>query len=135
MIFFALLSKGAEICIRLSLTRCFKDAICVAAEEWWSDAWWDVKQLLVVTDVDWLEKSPSPSVARCMYKVPFFFTKYLQFENDTWLRRSLFCICRQVFCCGFFWPKQMILIIHTTNLTFVLCQDEKSGALHKPASK
>lgn len=45
--------------------------MCVAAGEWWSDAWLDVEQLLVVTGIDWSEKDPSLSLSRCVYKVPF----------------------------------------------------------------
>jgi len=33
------------------------------------------------------------------------------------------------------YPGQMFLIIHITNLTFVLCQNEKSDILHKLVSK
>lgn len=50
--------RGAEICIGLSLTRCFRDAICGAAKEWWSDTWLDVEQLLVVAGIDWRRIPP-----------------------------------------------------------------------------
>lgn len=60
----------------------------------------------MVTDVDWLEKSPSPSVARCMYKVPFFSQSTCNLRMIHDLEGAYFAFVDKYSVVGFFDPSK-----------------------------